>query len=271
MPSKVVPLQEVVSTVPDGCVIGMGGVLNNRRPIVLLDAIGQAGRRNLSLWSMLGGLDVEILAVHDALAEVGSIYVGFEGLGPAPAFERAVADGRITARDHSELTLIGGLRAAQAGLPFWPTRGATGSDIARELGLREVADPYTGECLLAAPAIRPDLTLLHAEAATTDGTVLLPAVHDFLTDHDATIARAATRTVVGVERIAGPDEARDRGVLLHGFEVDAVVVLPGGARPTGLPGVYDPDLAAISAYLAAAQHPDTTRSALDELLAGARR
>ena len=51
--------------------------------------------------------------------------------------------------------------------------------------------------------------------------------------------------IVSVERIApvtGPK-------LLYGHEVDALVVAPGGARPSAVPGVYGPDLAALRAYI----------------------
>lgn len=253
MRSKVVSLEGALSLVPDGGGLGVGGILMTRKPVALLDAIGRSGRRGLTLWTLLGSLDAELLAAHGALAASNTIYVGFEQLGPAPAYAAAVQAGTIEAREHSELTLIGGLRAALAGVPFLPTRGALGSDIARGLQLREVADPYTGEELLAAPAVRPDVTILHADAADERGAVLAPAERDFLFDFDANVARAADRVIASVERLAPPEEVAAREVLLFSHEVDAVVVLPGGARPSALPGVHGPDLGALEAYLAAAR------------------
>ena len=46
--------------------------------------------------------------------------------------------------------------------------------------------------------------------------------------------------------------ADSRSAVLYGYEVDTVVELPGGARPTAMPGFYDADLAGIRSYLTAA-------------------
>jgi len=242
--TKVVSLQDAVDLVPDGGSIGTGGILMTRKPVALLDAVGQA-RRDLTLWTLLGSVDAELLTLHGALAQSNTIYVGFEQLGFAPAYSKAVADGTIDAREYSELLMLSGLRASLAGLPFLPTRGAQGSDVVPALALREVTCPYTGETLLAAPAIRPDVALIHAEAADVHGNVQGPAHRDFLFDWDANVARASSRVVVSVERIV--EEVKD--ALLFAYEVDAVVEAPQGARPTALPGVYAADLERVGAYV----------------------
>jgi glutaconate CoA-transferase subunit A len=242
--SQAISLEDAVALVPDGASIGTGGVLLTRKPVALLDAIGRA-RRDLTLWTMLGSIDAELLAAHGALKRSNAIYVGFEQLGFAPAYGAAIAAGEIDARDWSEFLFMGGLRASIAGLPFLPTRGGRGSDVIAELELSTVTCPYTGEELAAAPAIRPDVALVHAAVADEHGNVPLPADGDFLFDYDANVARASARVIVSVERIApvtGPK-------LLYGHEVDALVVAPGGARPSAVPGVYGPDLAALRAYI----------------------
>ena len=72
--------------------------------------------------------------------------------------------------------MLAGLRASLAGLPFLPTRGAQGSDVSRpRCDMRDVTCPYTGESLFAAPAIRPDVALVHAEDADAHGNVPRPA------------------------------------------------------------------------------------------------
>jgi glutaconate CoA-transferase subunit A len=241
---KVLSLPEAVELVPDGASIGTGGILMTRKPVALLDAIGRA-RGGLELWTLLGSLDAELLAVHGALAASNTIYVGFEQLGFAPAYGAAVADGGVDAREYSELLMLAGLRASLAGLPFLPTRGAQGSDVATALRIETITCPYTGETLFAAPAIRPDVALLHATAADARGNVAAPEHRDFLFDWDANIARASTRVIVSVERVV--DEVRD--ALLFAHEVDAIVEAPGGARPSALPGVYAADLERVGAYL----------------------
>ena len=124
-----------------------------------------------------------------------------------------------------------------------------GSDLVAELGVEEIACPYTGERLLAAPAIRPDVCVIHAEAADEHGNVLAPSTKDFLFDADANIARAAEAVVVTAERIVPTSDIRSGGALLFSYEVTAVVEAPHGAWPTALPGLYGADVAAVRAYL----------------------
>ena len=247
--SKLIGLGPAAELVRDGARIAVGGVLLRRKPIAFLSALADAGRRDLRVYTFLASLDVELLVARDAVAEVHTGYVGFEQLGFAPAYSAAVEEGRVRAFEYSEMLFVAGLRASLAGLPFLPTRGAHRSDLVRELGLRQVPCPYTGERLVAVPALRPDVCVIHAEAADDRGNVLAPTARDFLFDADATLARASERVVVTAERIVTTDELRGGRALLFSFEVDAVVEAPRGAWPTGLPGLYSADLEAVRAYL----------------------
>jgi glutaconate CoA-transferase subunit A len=240
-----VTLDDVVSQIPDGASIATGGVLMTGKPVALLDALGRA-RRGLTLWTMLGSLDAELLAAHGALATCCSIYVGFEQHGFAPAYGAAVERGDIVRRDYSEFLFMAGIRAGMAGLPFLPTRGGTGSEVTANLAIATVACPYTGEELLAVPAIRPDFALLHAPVADAAGNIPAPPEPGFLFDYDANVARAASQVIVSVERVV---DSVSGPMLLYAHEVDAVVECPGGARPCALPDEYGPDLAALRAYL----------------------
>ena len=139
--------------------------------------------------------------------------------------------------------LVGGLRAAVMGLPFLPTRAALGSQLVEERGLRTVLDPYTGDELLAVPAIRPDVAFVHAWRADEDGNVQFPWPPDHLADVDLLVARAARTVVVSVEEIVPADvvAAEPERTKLFGFEVDLLVEAPGGARPGALPPLYHED------------------------------
>ena len=146
-------------------------------------------------------------------------------------------------RELSEWMLVGGLRAAVMGLPFLPTRAALGSQLAEERGFRTVLDPYTGDELLAVPAIRPDVAFVHAWRADEDGNVQFPWPPDHLADVDLLVARAARTVVVSVEEIVSADvvAAEPERTKLFGFEVDLLVEAPGGARPGALPPLYHED------------------------------
>ena len=270
MTDRIATLDAALAHVSDGALLGIGGALLKRKPVAFLAALARSGRRELRAVSFLASIDAEVLAAYGALAELHCGYVGFEQLGFAPAVGAATDTGTVRRVDYDEMVFASGLRAALAGLPFLPTRGGTGSQVTADLQLRTVTCPYTGDTLLAAPAIRPDVSVLHAEAAGADGTVLGPEHADFLFDMDANLARASRQVIVTVERIATRDEVRaaNRRTLLFGFEVDAVVVLPGGALPSAVPGVYGAATAAMGDYLAAvAGDPVAAAEAMTRLVA----
>lgn len=240
-------LEDVVAEIPDGSSVGLGGVLLKRKPMAAVAALAAAGRRRLGLFTFLGSVDVEALVAAGSVAEVHGGYVGFEQLGFAPAAKAAFEDGSVAFREYSEFLFVAGLRASLAGLPFMPAKGGAGSDLVDELGIVEIADPYTGTPVLAVPALRPDITFIHAEAADEHGNVAGPSSPDFLWDFDANIARAAARVVVTVEEIVESVAGR---AMLFAHEVDAVVLAPRGAAPSAMPGRYPADLARLRAYLA---------------------
>lgn len=222
MRSREATIDDVVAMISSGSRVGLGGVLDRRRPLAACSALAAAGRKDLRVWSFLAGREVQILAEADAMSQLFTGYVDPK-LGPAAL--ASIDKGRVQRREMSEHIFVGGLAAASAGLPFWPTIGGTGSDVAAELGLRDVMCPYTGTRVIAVPATPLDVTILHAAAATRFGAVLGVEEREFLADADVTIARAATRVVVTVDRwfdeaLDGPLVAR---AMLASFEVDAVV------------------------------------------------
>jgi glutaconate CoA-transferase, subunit A len=267
-PGGLLDLDAAAAMVADGARIGIGGVLLSRKPLGLLAAVADRGVSGLRAYSFLASLDIELLAARGCLAEVHTGYVGLEQLGSPPAYTAAVDRGEVTVSEYSELLFTAGVRAAAAGLPFLPTRGAVGSDILADLGYSTVTDPYTGEELVAVPAIDLDVAVIHAEAADGFGNVLRSSAPDFLDDADVNLCRSARSVIVTVERIVDHAEvvARNRDTVLNAFEVDAVVALPGGARPAAMPGIYPADRAAIECYLAAvAADPDAADRAVKEL------
>lgn len=233
-------LAEAMTLVEDGSVLGIGGALLSRKPMAAVRELVAAGRRDLELVTFTGSLDVELLVAAGAARAVRSSTVSLGPLGAAPAFTAAVEEDRVEDLEASEWMLLGGLRAAAAGMPFLATRAGLGSDLVRARGLREVVDPYTGESLLAVPALSPDVAIIHAWRADRHGNVQMPWPPDHLADVDLLLARAARTVVVTAERVV---ESRDLAAtsertMLFSFEVDAVVTVPRGAAPTASPPDY---------------------------------
>jgi glutaconate CoA-transferase, subunit A len=252
----IVDLEEAVELVRDGDCVAVGGAVLSRKPMAAVRALVAAGRHDLELIAFAGSVEVEALLAAGALRSVRSSYVGLGAHGAAPRFRTAVETGEVDDLEESEWMLLGRLRAAAAGQPFIVTRAAMGSDLTAARRLRELADPYTGERLLAIPALHPDVAIIHAWRADPDGHVQAPWPPDHLADVDLLLARAARRVIVTVERLVESDEvvANARDTVLYPFEVDAVVLAPGGAAPTAFPPLYGVDPRTLSNHEGLAAH-----------------
>lgn len=223
----------------DGAVVAVGGAGLSRKPVAACRALAESGRRRLVLVSWLGSVDVELLLAAGCVAELHSAGVALDGAGLAPRYREAREQGTVRFVEWSEGSLVASLQAASLGLDSELTRSGLGSDLpALNPWLREVADPHTGEPVVAARALVPDLALLHVPAVDAEGNAYVEG--DL--GADGLLARAARRTLVTYEREAEPDPAR---AAISRIWIDEAVRVEGGARPAGCFPDYAPDLAAV--------------------------
>jgi len=149
------------------------------------------------------------------------------------------------------------------GLPFMPVRGLIGTDYLRiRSDLAIIRNPYGDDDLVAIPAIRPGLSLIHGIKGDRYGNVLTDK-----RESDPLLARAADHTVASVEEIVAEVVPEPDRIVIPGLYVDAVVHLPAGAWPTACPGCYEIDDAEIRRYLVAAKTTESFRGYLAEFLA----
>lgn len=149
------------------------------------------------------------------------------------------------------------------GLPFLPVRGLIGTDYLRiRPDFQIIKNPYGDDELVAIPAIKPDLLLMHAYKADRSGNVLTDK-----RESDPLLARAAEHVIATAEEIVPALEPEADKVIIPGIYIDAVVHLPGGAKPTACPGYYEIQDEEIRRYLQAARTPETFARYLEEFLA----
>jgi len=117
-------------------------------------------------------------------------------------------------------------------------RAYAGSDLpAHNPRIRAVTCPFTGEQLAAVPAVRPDVTIIHAQKADRRGNVMLWGIVGVQKE----AALAAERVIVTVEEIVADLGAWPNACILPGWVVDAVCEVPGGAFPSYALGYYARD------------------------------
>jgi len=263
---KRITLTEAAARVPDGATIAVGGNLLHRGPFAFVRELARLGKRDLEVVKTAGAYDVDLLAAAGCLRAASCGFVGYENeFGLAPSYRRAVEAGTVEAREHACYTVIQGLRAAAYGLPFMPAAGFTGSDLPAVRGFKRVADPYTGEEVLAVPRLRPDVAVLHVPEADAAGNGRVYGTRF----EDELMAHAAATVILTAERIvATEDLARQPELtLIPGFLVSAVIHAPGGAWPGSCYPLYDYDAGAVRAYLDLASDLEHLHAYLNETAA----
>ncbi|MDB4443938.1 hypothetical protein N9174_01185 [bacterium] len=99
-------------------------------------------------------------------------FVGFEGLGLAPAFRKAGEKKTLNIIEGDEPFVILGTHAAASGLPFIavPRHVFGATDIPKlNPQIKKITDPYTGEEVYAIPPLRADVCIIHAQQADEYG------------------------------------------------------------------------------------------------------
>ena len=141
--------------------------------------------------------------------------------------------------EHSHSAMAHAYAAGAAGMPAAFFRGYRGSDLVKvNPNIRFVPCPFTGETLAAVPALRPDVAVVHAQKADRQGNVLFEGIVGI--QKEAVLA--AKRALVTVEEIV--DRVSDGGsnaVILPSWAIEAIALVPGGARPSYAQGYYPRD------------------------------
>ena len=254
--SKVMPLAGLTGLVPDGASVALGGSFLHRGPFAFVRELIRQGRSGLEIVKQSPGYDIDILCRAGSAARVRAGIVAMEGhLGLAPAYRRAVEQGRIELEEHACMTLTAGLRAAAYGVPFQPVGGVHGSDLPALNRWASVRDPYgSGQDVWVIPAIRPDFAVIHVNEANELGDARVYGTFHW----DRILSRAAKRVLVVAETLEPAASFRERPelTLIPGFMVEAVAVVPNGAWPGSCWPLYEVDYPAVEEYMQSAGLPD---------------
>jgi glutaconate CoA-transferase subunit A len=238
--NKVIRMADAVGMIPrQGAVLALGGVTLYRRPMAFaLAALAEFTRSgtpsDLTLLCFTAGLESDVLVGAGMVSKVRSCYFGLEAFGLAPHFTQAVGEGRLEVIEETEASLVYGVRASLAGVGFMPSSAWVGTDLPRlRPDVKTIVDPYTGETLMAFPAIRCDVAVIHALQADPQGNAVIGGNMGV----DPDLALVADTVIVTAEEVV---QRLDKADLI-GPAVDAVVDAPGGAWPTSCHPLYPLD------------------------------
>ena len=264
MAEKQISLAEAASLVQPGSTLAIGGITLYRRPVSFVRALLERWRverepHDLTLLAFTGGFECDLLVGAGLVTKVRSCYFGMEIFGLAPMFTYCANHGLIEVIEETEASLASGLRAQQAQVGFMPARAWLGTDLPRlRADVKTVIDPYSGEELMAFPAIHPDVAVIHAIQADYDGNALIGDNKGV----DEELMFTADRVIVTAEEIV----PRLNKVDLVGPLVQHVVLAPGGALPTSCHPLYPMDGEQILAYSEGVTDPNSFQKYLDAWL-----
>jgi len=280
--SKLMSLSDAVSRfVPDSAHLSIGGFTINRNPMAAVYEIIRQRKRGLHLYAHSNGQGVDELIGAGCVDRLEIAYAGSGRFASTCIrFRKAVESGQLPVEDYTNYQMTLRFMAGAMGVPFLPTRSSLGSDIVNRWGFSETArqadphvpdrklivmdNPFDGWCdtdrVVLVPAINPDVTIIHVQAADRQGTARING----LPFADVEQAKAARHLIVTCEKLIDDDLLRgapERNQIPF-FCVDAVVHVPLGAWPTACYRHYDYDPARLHQYRHAALDDERYRAYL---------
>jgi glutaconate CoA-transferase, subunit A len=267
--------QAVARFVQDGDYLAIGGFGCARIPTAIVHEILRQEKQNLRFAGHTATHDFQILCAGNlmgrgrTLAAVDIAYVvGLEARGLSPHARRVLQSGEVQFTEWTNYTLAVRFKAAAMGVPFLPSRSMLGTDTFRRSAAREIVCPFTGERLIAVPALYPDVAAIHVHEADRYGNCRIRGT----TVADLDLARAAKRLIITCERLISNDEIRSdpTRTVIPFFCVDAVCEVPYGSYPGNMPYEYFSDEEHVRRWLEVEQDLDRFRQFLDEHIYGVR-
>jgi len=239
--TEIVSLREAVAgLVHDGDCVAMEG-FTHLIPSAAGHEVIRQGRKGLYLVRMTPDLIYDQLIGSGCASRLRFSWGGNPGVGSLHRLRDAVErgwPGPLALEEHGHADMANAYVAGAANLPFSVLRGYQGSDLPRHnTNIRFIRCPFTNEELAVSPAIRPDVTVIHAQKADRRGNVLLWGILGVQKE----AAMAARRVIVTVEQIVDRLDAPPNACILPRAVVSAVCLQPGGAFPSYAHGYYARD------------------------------
>ena len=267
--AEIVSLADAVSElVHDGDTVALEG-FTHLIPFAAGHEIIRQRRRDLTLVRMTPDLIYDQMIGSGCARKLIFSWGGNPGVGSLHRLRDAVERGwpqPLEIEEHSHAAMAHAYAAGAAGMPCAFFKGYRGSDLARvNPRIKFVECPFTGESLAAVPALRPDVTIIHAQKADRAGNVLLEGIVGVQKEAVLAAARAmATVEEIVDHRFDEDDGLGTNAVVLPSWTLQAVVHAPGGAHPSYAHGYYARDNAFYVAWDAIARDRDRFTAWIDE-------
>ncbi|HEY7351516.1 MAG TPA: CoA-transferase [Terriglobales bacterium] len=242
MTTKLRSLRDAIAeSIDDGASVAMGLQLEQMVPFAAAHEIIRQRKRNLTLIGPISDILFDQLIGAGCVEKVIAAWVGNVMMGSAYNFRRAVEQDGMKVFNMTNFTIALALQAGAMGVPFLPTRTALGSDTPKgNHFFYQIFSPFTPkETLWAVRALNPDVTIVHAQRADSEGNAHCWGNFGVMIEG----VRAAKRVIVVAEEIVAPEviASDPNRTVIPGFLVSAVVECAFGAHPSPVQGYYSRD------------------------------
>jgi glutaconate CoA-transferase subunit A len=239
--SEVTSLREAVAgLVNDGDSVALEG-FTHLIPTAAAHEIVRQKKRDLTLIRMTPDLIYDQMIGMGCASKLIFSWGGNPGVGSLHRFRDAVEKGwplPLEIEEHSHAGMANRYVAGASNLPFAVLRGYVGTDLPKVTEtIASIMCPFTGERLMAVPALNPDVTMIHAQQADRRCNVAIWGI----TGIQKEAALSGKRVIVTVEEVVDSFEPRPFQIVVPHMAIDAIAVVPHGAHPSYAYGYYDRD------------------------------
>lgn len=266
--AEVTNLREAVAgIVRDGDAVALEG-FTHLIPTAAAHEIIRQGREDLTLIRMTPDLIYDQMIGMGAGRKLVFSWGGNPGVGSLHRFRDAIENGwphDLEIEEHSHAGMANRYVAGASNLPFAVLRGYVGTDLPKVTAtIAPIECPFTGEELMAVPALTPDVSIIHAQQADRRGNVAVWGISGI--QKEAVLS--AKRAIATVEEVVDELTPHPFQVVLPAVVFDAVAVEPEGAHPSYADGYYDRDNTFYEAWDPVSRERETFRAWMERHVLG---
>src|SRR5215208_1267067 len=174
--AELVGLREAVAGLVSDDSVAMEG-FTHLIPFAAAHEIIRREKRNLTLVRMTPDLIYDQIIGMGTASKLIFSWGGNPSVGSLHRFRDAVENGwpaPLEIDEHSHAGMANRYVAGASNLPFAVLRGYVGTDLPEvTLTIKSIELPFTGEELMAVPALRPEVAIIHAQQADRRGNVAI--------------------------------------------------------------------------------------------------
>ena len=261
--TKLIPLSEAISKfVNDGDTVYAAG-FTHLIPFAAGQEIIRQQKRNLILARATPDLIYDQMVAAGCAKKVIFSYMGKPGVGSLRLVRAALERGEVEWEEYSHFGMITRLQAGASGLPFLPMKQTGASDLeAANPRIKRIPDPYGGPDLIAVPALKPDVAIVHVQRADANGNAHLWGI----IGEQKEAAFAAKKVILTAEEIVDESVIRSdpNRTMIPGIIVSAVCHVPFACHPSYAQGYYDRDNEFYLGWDKISESPDEVKKYLEE-------